>query len=105
MSGAALTREAAQMSLRKTDLARKSARRNTNNEHDSLVPDHVVRQEVGGVSRMSLWRWDRDPAMAALGWPPGIELNGRRYRSRQGLEAFKANLMRQAIAARGKEIA
>jgi hypothetical protein len=79
---------------------RKSTRRT--DEHDALVPDHVVRQEVGGVSRMSLWRWDRDPAMAALGWPTGIELNGRRYRSRRGLETFKANLMAKAIATRGE---
>jgi hypothetical protein len=79
-----------------------STKRNTSNEPDALVPDPVAREEVGGISRMSAWRYDRSEKMRKLGWPPRIELNGRIYRSRKALEAFKANLMARAIAARGK---
>jgi hypothetical protein len=51
---------------------------------------------------MSLYRWDRDPAMAALGWPVRVMLNERGYRSRKLLEKFKANLMARALASRGE---
>jgi hypothetical protein len=33
-------------------------------DHDTLVPDPLVQKEFG-VSAMSIWRWDRDPEMAA----------------------------------------
>jgi hypothetical protein len=80
---------------------KRTPRRNTTaDEHDVFVPDSVVAVELGGVSRMTIFRWDRDPAMAALGLPPRVMLNGRGYRSRQQLEKFKANLMRKALAAR-----
>jgi hypothetical protein len=36
---------------------------------DELVPDPQVRREFGGVSEMTIWRWDRDPKMAR-GDPP-----------------------------------
>jgi hypothetical protein len=75
--------------------------RNTTTEHDALVPDSVAAKECGDVSRMSIFRWDRDPRMLELGWPPRVELNGRNYRSRKQLEKFKAALFRKAIAARG----
>ncbi len=58
------------------------------NEFDELVPDPQVCKELG-VSAMSLWRWDRDPEMAALGWGAPIRINKRKYRGRQQLEAFK----------------
>jgi hypothetical protein len=81
---------------------RKRAPRNTttDEQHDVLVPDSQVAVELGGVSRMTIFRWDRDPAKTGQGFPPRIMLNGRGYRSRQELEKFKANLMRKALAAR-----
>lgn len=81
---------------------RKHAPQRNTVEPDSHVPDSKARQELGGLSRMCLWRWDRSADMRALGWPPPIELNGRKYRSRRALEEFKANLMRRALAARGE---
>jgi hypothetical protein len=39
------------------------------NTVDELVPDRQVRREVGGVSDMTIWRWDHDPKMVELGWP------------------------------------
>jgi hypothetical protein len=85
---------------RKTTHAQR--KRNRTTEFDELVPDNVAAQECGGVSRMSVFRWDRDPRMIELGWPPRVMLNGRGYRSRKLLERFKANLMARAIAARGE---
>ena len=40
----------------------------THSDVEELVPDPQVAQELG-VSLMTLWRWDRDSEMAALGWP------------------------------------
>jgi hypothetical protein len=37
--------------------------------HDTLVPDPQVQKEFG-VTAMSIWRWDRDPELIKLGWPP-----------------------------------
>jgi hypothetical protein len=84
-----------------THAQRKATHRNAD-EHDALVADNIARQECGDISRMCVWRWDRDSDMISLGWPPRIELNGRGYRSRKALEAFKANLMKRALAARGE---
>ena len=67
---------------------------------DRLVPDAIARAELGDVSKMTWWRWQRDPRMVALGFPVAITLCDRTYRSRAELEAFKACLMREAIKAR-----
>jgi hypothetical protein len=73
---------------------------------DEMVPDRKMRAELH-VSAMTVWRWDRDPALAALGWPPLIRIAGgkvgRKYRSRFQLENFKANLVQRAIAQRSVE--
>jgi hypothetical protein len=67
---------------------------------DILVPDGQVAVELGGISFMSIVRYDADPLMAALGWPPPIRLKNRKYRSRKALESFKAALTRRAIEER-----
>ena len=69
------------------------------NNADRLVPDPMVADEFN-ITLMSLWRWDRDPAKAALGWPPKVKIGARNYRHRSALEAFKANLMQRALAER-----
>ena len=68
---------------------------------DVLVPDPVVAKELS-VTSMTIWRWDRDPAMAELGWPPRVSIRNRNHRFRRPLEHFKQNLMRRAIAARAQ---
>lgn len=55
---------------------------------DELVPDPQVCKELS-ISLMSVWRWDRNPELIALGWPPPIYINKRKYRSRQQFEQFK----------------
>ncbi len=69
------------------------------NDIDSLVPDPKVAEEFS-TTLMTLWRWDHDPAKVALGWPPKVQIGKRNYRHRSRLEAFKANLLQRALAAR-----
>ena len=69
-------------------------------EFDSLVPDPAVWKEFG-VTSMTFYRWDHDPAKAPPGWPPKIKIGGRNYRSRAQVEACKANLLKRALAERG----
>ena len=68
-------------------------------EPDKLVPDPQVREEFGGVSLMTLWRWDHDPD---LGFAPAIKINGRNYRSRRALEDFKKRMVQRAIRNRSQ---
>jgi hypothetical protein len=63
---------------------------------DDLVPDPRVAQEMGGVRLITLWRWTNHPT---LGFPPAIKINGRNYRKRSELEAFK-----QRMASSKKEV-
>jgi len=66
---------------------------------DNLIPDPMVAREFN-VSLMTLWRWDRDEAKAALGWPAKVKIGARNFRHRSRLEAFKSNLLQRALAAR-----
>jgi len=66
---------------------------------DHLVPDPAFIKEFG-VTLMTLWRWDRDPRMIALGLPPPIKIRKRNHRSRKQVEIFKANLLKRALAER-----
>jgi hypothetical protein len=73
-------------------------------EFDSLVPDPKVAEEFH-VTLMTIWRWDRNPARTELGWPPKIKIGPRNYRSRNGLEAFKANVLHRALTERDGGVA
>jgi hypothetical protein len=73
-------------------------------EPDELVPDPKVCREFN-VSAMTLWRWDRDPQLAQLGWPAPIEIRRRKFRSRKQLEAFKARMLRNALPRRRAQAA
>jgi len=64
-----------------------------------LIPDPQVAEEFG-VSLMTVWRWDRTPARIEQGWPPKIKIGNRNYRHRSQIEAFKAGLLRLALAER-----
>ena len=68
-------------------------------DHDTLVPDPQVQKEFG-VTAMSIWRWDRDPELIKLGWPPAIRIRSRKFRSRIALEKFKRVMARRAIEQR-----
>jgi hypothetical protein len=75
-----------------------------NVEHDSLMPDSDFRAELGGISKMTLWRWDRDAGLAEQGFPPAIRIRDRSYRSRSAFELFKQNLLQQAIRDRSARL-
>jgi hypothetical protein len=63
---------------------------------DELVPDPKVWRELG-ISKMTGWRWERDPD---LGFPPKITIRNRNFRSRKQLEAFKRRLVLHAARER-----
>ena len=69
--------------------------------YDTLVPDPQVQKEFG-VTAMSIWRWDRDPELIKLGWPPPIRIRSRKFRSRIALENFKGVMARRAIEQRAR---
>jgi hypothetical protein len=73
-------------------------------DQDELVPDPEVRREFD-ISPATEIRWDLDPRMIALGWPPIIRIGQKRYRSRRAIEAFKRGLIKRASAERGKLVA
>ena len=66
----------------------------------AVVSDTDIRRDLGSLSRMTIWRWDHDPAMAALGWPPPISVHGRNHRDAEQYERFRGRLAREAIAKR-----
>ena len=70
-------------------------------DHDTFVPDPQVQKELG-VTAMSIWRWDRDPELIKLGWPPPIRIRSRKFRSRIALENFKRVMARRAIEQRAR---
>jgi predicted DNA-binding transcriptional regulator AlpA len=66
---------------------------------DQQVPDPKVCKEFG-VTPKTLWEWTNDPA---LNFPPPAKIRNRNYRSRRALEAFKEQMLRNAIAHRGEQ--
>jgi predicted DNA-binding transcriptional regulator AlpA len=55
-----------------------------------LVPDAQVRAELGGVSPMTLHRWDNDET---LQFPRPLVIRGRKFRWRHEVEDFKSRLI------------
>ena len=52
-------------------------------EYDEFVPDQQVRKELGGITEMTTWRWDRNPERAPIGWEPPIRIGPRKFRTRK----------------------
>lgn len=57
--------------------------------YEQLVPDSQAAMELGGVSAVTMWRWTKNET---LGFPKQIKINGRNYRKRSELEAFKQRM-------------
>ena len=68
-------------------------------EPDDLVPDPTVFKEFG-ITPMTGWRWDHDPVLVELGWPPPIRIRKRKFRSRKRLESFKKKMLQLALEQR-----
>jgi len=62
-----------------------------------LIPDPVVARERYNVHPHTLRRWDQNPA---LGFPPVVKVNGRRYREADKLDAWDRANSRGAAALR-----
>ena len=63
---------------------------------ECFIPDKEVREICGGISEMTLWRWDRDPD---LNFPPPVRINRRKYRDKAAVLAFWRNRLPEAGAA------
>jgi hypothetical protein len=68
-------------------------------EVGTLISDPEVFRELS-ITAMTGWRWDRDPRMADLGWPPAIYRGRYKFRDSNQYRKFKARLLRQAITKR-----
>jgi hypothetical protein len=64
-----------------------------------LIPDSEIFRDLH-ITKMTAYRWDRDPRMAELGWPPPIYRGRYKFRDSLAYEKFKAKLAREAIAKR-----
>ena len=63
-------------------------------EPDELVPAPIVCREFN-ISAMTLWRWDHDRELAALGLPPPVIIRKRKFRVRRQFETFKQRMLRR----------
>jgi hypothetical protein len=60
------------------------------NDDDDLIPASIVKQENGGVSDMTIWRWQRDPQIQ---FPmPDVIINGRRYWKRSTMRGHRRHI-------------
>lgn len=55
-----------------------------------LISDADCCQELGGITRVTLWAYSRDPE---LNFPPVIKVRKRNFRARRAFNAFKARLI------------
>jgi hypothetical protein len=78
---------------------RSSGEESADAEIGALIPDPEVFRDLS-ITPMTGWRWDRDPHMAALGWPPPIYRGRYKHRDANQYRKFKANLLQQAIKRR-----
>lgn len=46
---------------------------------DELITSKEIRQTLGGISSMTLWRWLNDPAYTRLNFPRPIIIRNRHY--------------------------
>jgi predicted DNA-binding transcriptional regulator AlpA len=56
-------------------------------DEDTFIPDRETRRICGGVSAMTIWRWERNPD---LEFPKAVKINGRKYRNKPRLLSWWA---------------
>jgi len=66
----------------------KNAINRLENQSFDLIPASKVRQSLGNVSDMTLWRWIHDPAYSHLKFPPPIVISKRRYWKQSEITAW-----------------
>jgi hypothetical protein len=62
----------------------------TDNTDDGLWPDRKVAKYLNKHPK-TLKRWDKMPALKALGWPARVDLNGHGHRQAAEVRAFVKN--------------
>ncbi len=55
---------------------------------NNLIPARIVRQMLGNVSDMTIWRWLHDDNYKDLNFPKPITIATRRYWKRGSIESF-----------------
>ena len=63
-----------------------------------LMSSKAIRTEFGGISAMTLWRWQQDEALR-FPKPTGV-IRGRNFWDADEIEAFRERMTRDAIAKR-----
>lgn len=56
--------------------------------NNNLIPARTVREILGNVSDMTLWRWLHDEHYKDLNFPKPITIATRRYWKRINIESF-----------------
>jgi predicted DNA-binding transcriptional regulator AlpA len=56
---------------------------------DNLLTTAQLRTRLGGVSEMTIWRYERDPK---LGFPKPLRIKRRKYWRVRDIETFEARL-------------
>ena len=54
----------------------------------NLIPTRTVREILGNVSDMTIWRWLHDENYKDLNFPKPITIATRRYWRRSNIESF-----------------
>jgi hypothetical protein len=62
-------------------------------EEDRYINSAQLRQMFGGISEMTVWRWER---LAEDPLPEAVWINGRKYRSLAELRAWRKRRAKQA---------
>jgi hypothetical protein len=68
------------------------------NRAKGFIPNVKVAERYQ-VTTMCLWRWNRNEKMRELGWPPDVNINGRKYKHAAALDQFDENLQAAALDA------
>ena len=61
-------------------------------EDSILIPDTKVRELFGGITIMTIWRWEH----ADIGFPPAVMIHKRKYRNRRAVLAWRDQKIAEA---------
>lgn len=68
-------------------------------DDDTMLSAPRTQEFVGGITRMCLWRWQRDPR---VNFPAPTVINSRNYWRLGDLRAWQAEMVRRGTASANK---
>jgi predicted DNA-binding transcriptional regulator AlpA len=71
------------------------AERSASNHSDALLTTPQLRARLGGISEMTVWRFERD---TEINFPKPIRIKRRKYWRIREVEAFEAQAARNDVA-------